>query len=156
DKAGDDKAQRQAEAAQRKTQAIDILKGIEESASDIQDTQKRVAVLTGALDLLWKYDEAYARTNFIKSAGALSDRFASDTTSRDERSDIRASMGMLLMAFARHDSRAAGVQLSKFQKILEDVLKGNSISPMQAAKRDWAGALLAAQSIESKVLRSQA
>ena len=129
DKAVDDKVQRQAEQAQRKAQAVDILKGVVESAADLQDTETRVTVLTGALDLLWKHDEAYARTHFTKSAVALSDRFAAETTQRDERSEIRASMGVLLMAFARHDSQSAAVQLSKFQKLLEDVLKGNSVSP---------------------------
>src|SRR5689334_19481731 len=109
DKAVEDKAQRQAEQAQRKAQAVDILKGVVESAADIQDTQTRITVLTGALDLLWKHDEAYARSNFIESAVALSDKFAADTTQKDERSVIRASMGVLLMAFARHDSQATAV-----------------------------------------------
>jgi hypothetical protein len=118
-------AQRKAEEAQRKAQAVDILKGVVESAADIQETRTRVTVLTGALDLLWKHDEAYARANFIKSALALSDRFASDATPRQERSEIRASMGALLTAFARHDPQAAARLLDKFQKLLEDVLKGN-------------------------------
>ncbi|HET7288174.1 MAG TPA: hypothetical protein VFI71_11915, partial [Pyrinomonadaceae bacterium] len=121
-------AQRKAEETQRKQQAVDILKGVVESAAEIQETQTRVTVLTGALDLLWKHDEAYARANFIKAAAALSDRFASDTTQRQERSEIRAAIGMLLMAFARHDSQAAAQQLDKFQKLLEEVLKGNTLS----------------------------
>lgn len=123
-----DTAQRQAEEAQRRAQAVDILKGVVEGAAEIQETQTRLAVLTGALDLLWEHDEAYARANFIKSAAALSDRFASDATDRRERSAIRASMGVLLKAFARHDPRAAERLLDKFQKLLEDVLKGNSVS----------------------------
>lgn len=121
-------AQRKAEEAQRKTQAIDILKGVVETAAEIPETEKRVAVLTGALDLLWKHDEAYARANFIKFANALSERFASDATQKQERSEIRASIGVLLMAFARHDPQAAARQLDKFQKLLEDVLKGK-LSP---------------------------
>jgi hypothetical protein len=121
-------AQRKTEEAQRKEQAIDILKGVVESAADIKEVETRVAVLTGALDLLWKHDEAYARAGFIKSAASLSDKFASDTTQRQERSEIRAAMGMLLMGFARHDPRAAARLLDKFQKLLEDVLKGNSLS----------------------------
>ena len=116
------------ESAQRREQAIDILKGVVESAADIKETQTRVAVLTGALDLLWKHDEAYARENFIKSAAALSERFASDITQRQERSEIRAAMGVLLMAFARHDPHVAARLLDKFQKLLEDVLKGNTLS----------------------------
>jgi hypothetical protein len=89
------------------------------------------AVLTGALDLLWKHDEAYARANFSKSAAALSDKFASDTTQRQERSEIRAAMGVLLTAFARHDPQAAAQLLDKFQNLLEDVLKGNTLSPSE-------------------------
>jgi hypothetical protein len=116
------------EPAQRREQAIDILKGVVETAADIKETQTRVAVLTGALDLLWKHDEAYARENFIKSADALSERFASDITQRQERSEIRAAMGVLLMAFARHDPHVAARLLDKFQKLLEDVLKGNTLS----------------------------
>ena len=123
--------QRKTEEAQRKAQAVDILKGVVESAAEIQETQTRVAVLTGALDLLWKHDEPYARANFIKSAATLSDRFASDATQRQERSQIRASMGVLLTAFARHDPQAAARLLDKFQKLLEDVLKGNSLSPSE-------------------------
>lgn len=119
---------RKAEEAQRKAQAVDILKGVVESAVDIKEAQMRVTVLTGALDLLWKHDEAYARANFIKSAAALSDRFASDTTQRQERSEIRVSIGALLMAFARHDPQAAARLFDKFQKMLEDVLKGNTLS----------------------------
>jgi len=116
------------EKAQHKTQAIDILKGVVESAADIQEMRTRVAVLTGALDLLWKHDEAYARASFAKAAAALSDTFASDATQRQERSEIRAAMGMLLMGFARHDPQAAARLLDKFQKLLEDVLKGNTLS----------------------------
>ena len=123
-----DAAQHKVEEAQRKAHAIDILKGVVEGAADIQKTETRVAILTGALDLLWKHHEAYARANFIRSASALSDRFASDATQRQERSEIRASLGVLLTAFARHDPQAAGALLDKFQKVLEGVLKGNSIS----------------------------
>lgn len=116
------------EIAQRKAQAVDILKGVVDGAGEIQQIQPRVAVLTGALDLLWKHDEAYARANFIKAAAALSDRFASDATPRTERPEIRASIGNLLTAFARHDPRAAERLLEKFQKVVEDLLKGN-LSP---------------------------
>lgn len=123
--------QRKAEQAQRKAQAVDILKGVVENVADIQETRTRVAILASALDLLWKHDEAYTRASFIKSAATLSDRFASDTTPKHERSQIRASMGVLLTAFARHDSHAAAQQLDKFQKLLEDVLKGNSLSPSE-------------------------
>jgi hypothetical protein len=121
--------QLKAEEAQRKTQAIDILKGIVESAADIQKMQTRVALLTGALDLLWKHDEAYARANFVKAADALLDRFASDAVQKNERAEIRSSMSVLLKEFARHDPKAAARLLDKFQKLLEDVLKGNSLSP---------------------------
>jgi hypothetical protein len=122
-------AQRKAEDTQRKTQAIYILKSVVENAPEIQQTRTRVVILTGALNLLWKHDEAYARANFIKSAADLSDRFASDAIRKNERSEIRASMGALLRAFARHDPQAAGRLLDKFQKLLEEVLKGNSLSP---------------------------
>ena len=98
-----DTAQRRVEEAQRKTQAIDILKGVVESAAEIQKTQTRVAVLVAALDLLWKHDGSYARANFIKYAAALSDRFASESIQKNERAEIRATMGVLLRAFARHD-----------------------------------------------------
>lgn len=124
-----DAAQRKAEDAQRRAQAIDILKGVVEGAADIQETQSRVAILSNALELLWKYDEAYARANFIKFTDALSERFASGDTRRQERSELRAALGVLLRAFARHDPQMAGRLLDKFQKLLEDVLKGNSISP---------------------------
>ena len=77
--------QRKVQEAQRKTQAIDILKGLVESAGDIQKTQTRVALLSAALDLLWKHDEAYARANFVKAADVLSNRFASDAIQKNER-----------------------------------------------------------------------
>jgi hypothetical protein len=134
---------------ERKEQAVEILKSVVENAADINETQTRVAVLTGALDLLWKHDEAYARSNFIKSAAALSDRFASETTQRQERSEIRAAMGVLLMAFAHHDPKAAAQQLDKFQKLLEDVLKGNSLSPSERLS-------LAQASLDSDAVQSAA
>lgn len=142
-------ALRTAEAAQRKAQAVDILKGIVDGAAEIQKTQTRVAVLTAALDLLWKHDEAYARTNFIKSATALSDKFAADATPRQERSELRASIGVLLTAFARHDAQAAGRLLDKFQKLLADVLKGDSLSPSERLS-------LAQASLESDTVQSAA
>ena len=134
-----DIAQRKAEEAQRRAQAIDILKGVVESAADIQEPRTRVTILTGALDLLWKHDEAYARANFVKSANALSDRFVSDATDRPERSEIRASMEMLLKAFARHDPQAAERLLDKFQKLLEDISKGHSVSPGERLSLAQAG-----------------
>jgi hypothetical protein len=142
-------AQRKAEEAQRKVQAVDILKGVVESAGEIQEMQTRVAVLTGALGLLWKHDEAYSRANFFKSADALSDKFASDATERNERSEIRASMGVLLKALARHDPQMAARLLDKFQKLLEEVLKGNSLSPSERLS-------LAQASIESDAVQSAA
>ena len=142
-------AQRKAEEAQRKAQAVDILKGVVESAAEIQEMRTRMAVLTGALDLLWKHDEAYARSNFTKTAAALSDRFASDTTQRQERSEIRATIGVLLMAFARHDPQAASRLLDKFQTQMEDVLKGNSLSPSERMS-------LAQASLDSDTTKSAA
>ena len=144
-----DTTQRQAEEAQRRTQAIDILKSVVESAAEIQETQTRVAVLTGALDLLWKYDEAYSRANFLKAAAAFSDRFASDATQKQERSQIRAAMGALLTAFARHDPQTAARLLDKFQKLLEEVLKGNTLSPNERLS-------LAQASLESDAVQSAA
>lgn len=144
--------QRKTEEAQRKAQAVDILKGVVESAVDIKEIQTRVAVLTGALDLLWKHDEAYARANFIKSAAALSDSFASDATQRQERSEIRASMAKLLMAFARHDPRAAARLLDEFQKLLEEVLKG-SLSPGE--RLSLAEASLDSDSVQSAALAAK-
>lgn len=41
-------AQRKAEESQRKMQAIDILKGVVESAAEIQEIRTRLTVLTGA------------------------------------------------------------------------------------------------------------
>src|ERR1041385_3248207 len=123
-----DAALRRAEAAQRKAQAIDILKGVVESAADIQELRTRVAVLTGALDLLWKHDEDYARANFTKAVAALSERFAADSTQKQERSEIRAAIAVLLTALARHDPKAAARLQDKFQKQLEDVLKGYTLS----------------------------
>lgn len=150
DKAGvGETAQRKAEEAQRKAQAVDILKGVVESAADIKEVQTRVGVLTGALDLLWKHDEAYARASFIKFAGVLSDRFASDAIQRQERSEIRAAMGVLLMAFARHDPQAAARELDKFQKLLEDVLKGNTLSSNERLS-------LAQASLDSDAVQSAA
>jgi hypothetical protein len=141
-------AQRKAEEAQRKTQAIDILKGVVESAAEIQNPQTRVALLTGALDLLWKHDEVYARANFVKTAEALSDKFASDGIQKNERAEIRATMGVLLRAFARHDPKTAARLLDKFQKLLEEVLKG-SLSPGERLS-------LAQASLESDTVQSAA
>jgi len=96
--------------------------------SDIQELRTRVAVLTGALDLLWKHDEDYARANFTKAVAALSERFAADSTQKQERSEIRAAIAVLLTALARHDPKAAARLQDKFQKLLEDVLKGYTLS----------------------------
>jgi hypothetical protein len=144
-----DTAQHKTEEAQRKAQAIDILKGVVETAAEINDTQTRVTVLTAALDLLWKHDDAYARANFIKSATTLLDKFTSDITQKHERSEIRRSMGVLLRAFARHDPEAAGRLLDKFQKLLEDELKENSLSPGERLS-------LAQASLESDPVQSAA
>lgn len=132
-----DTEERKAEEAQRKAQAIDILKTVVANAAEIQEMQTRVAVVTGALELLWKHDETYTRAQFIKSAAALSDRFASDTIDRLERSEIRSSMGTLLKAFARHDPQTAERLLDKFQKRLEEV--GNSLSPGERLSLAQAG-----------------
>ena len=144
-----DLEQRQAEEAQRRAQAIDILKGVVEGAKEIGDTRTSITLLTGALDLLWKHDEAYTRAQFIKAAAALSDRFAADATNRRERSEIRASMAMLLKAFARHDPRAANRLLDKFQNVLEEVMKGNSVSLSERLS-------LAEASLESDTAQSAA
>ncbi|HWF89593.1 MAG TPA: hypothetical protein VN659_12200 [Pyrinomonadaceae bacterium] len=148
-----DAAQRKAEEAQRKTQAIDILKGVVESAADIQNTETRVEILTGALDLLWKHDEAYARAHFIKTADNLSDKFASEGIQKNERAEIRATMGVLLRAFARHDPKASSRLLDKFQKLLEDVLNGNSLSPGE--RLSLAQASLESDAVQSAVLAAK-
>jgi hypothetical protein len=61
----DDTVRHQAAQSQRRAQAVDILKGVVEGAGEIGETQSRLAVLTDALDLLWKHDEAYARSRFM-------------------------------------------------------------------------------------------
>ncbi len=152
-------AQRRAEEAQRKEQAVEILKGVVEGAGEIRDTQSRVAILSDALDLLWKHDEAFARANFVKAADGLSERFASGETKRQERSEIRAALTVLLKAFARHDPQGASRLLDKFQKLLEDVLKGSSVSSADRLSLAQAGlesdtaqsAALAAKVLESGV-----
>lgn len=128
DKGAADTTLRKAEEAQRRAQAIDILKGVVENAADIQEMRTRVVVLTGALDLLWKHDEVYARANFTRAVSALSEKFAADTTQRQERSEIRAAISVVLTAFARHDPQAAARLQDKFQKLLEDVMKGYTLS----------------------------
>lgn len=151
--------QRKAEEAQRRAQAVEILKGVVEGAAEIRETRTRVAVLSDALDLLWKHDEAHARANFVKAADGLSERFASDETKRQERSEIRAALAVLLKAFARHDPQGASRLLDKFQKLLEDVLKGNSVSPGERLSLAQAGlesdtaqsAALAAKVLEAGV-----
>ena len=141
-----DAAQRQAESTQRRAQAVDILKGVVESAAEIRETSTRVAVLTGALDLLWKHDQEYTRANFIKSVAALSESFAS-ATDRRERSQIRASLGVLLKAFARRDPDVAERQFDKFEKLLAEVLKGNSVSPNE--RLSLAEAVLESDTVQS-------
>ena len=153
DKGAAETALRKAEEAQRRAQAVDILKGVVESAADIQELPKRITVLTDALDLLWKHDEAYARAGFIKSATALLDRFASDATQKSERSEIRAGIGALLVAFARHDPHAAARLLDKFQKLLEEVLKGNSLSPGE--RLSLAQASLDSDAVQSTTLAAR-
>jgi hypothetical protein len=152
-------ARRKAEEAQRRAQAVEILKGVVEGSAEIRETQPRVAVLSDALDLLWKHDEAYARANFVKAADGLSERFASGETKRQERSEIRAALTVLLKAFARHDPQGASRLLDKFQKLLEDVLKGGSVSSADRLSLAQAGlesdaaqsAALAAKVLESGV-----
>ncbi|HEX6045941.1 MAG TPA: hypothetical protein VFZ22_15715 [Pyrinomonadaceae bacterium] len=147
-------AQRKAEEAQRRTQAIDILKRVVESAADIADTETRVNVLTGALDLLWKHDQPYARTAFIKSVTTLSDRFALSATDKKERAELRASIGALLRSFARHDPQAAAQQLDRFQKLIEDVLKEKS--PSSRERLSLAEASLDSDPVQSAALAAKA
>lgn len=147
-------AQRKAEEAQRKAQAVDILKGVVERAADIEDIHTRVAILTGALNLLWKHDAPFARSNFIKTATAWSDKFASEATEQTERTEIRIAMRPLLAAFARHDARAATRLLDKFQKLLEDVSKGYSVSPDE--RLSVAQASLDSDVVESTALAAKA
>lgn len=125
----------EAERGLRKTQAVDILKGVVERAGEIQETRGRAAVLSGALDLLWKHDETYARANFLKSAEALLAQFASDQTKGPEHVQIRAAMGVLLKAFARRDPQASGRLLDRFQKLLEEVLTDGSGSGLTRGER---------------------
>jgi hypothetical protein len=132
-------ARRKAEIAQQKAQAVDLLKGVVEGCVEIPELQTRVSVLTSALDLLWKHDEDYARERFIKFAAALSDKFSSDSTDRNERTEIRAAHAVLLKAFARHDAQAAEQLLERFQKVLDQVVKGNAVSPNERLSVAQAG-----------------
>jgi hypothetical protein len=144
---GRDQAQVGARAAEaerglRRTQAVDILKGVVERAGEIPETGARVAVLSGALDMLWKHDETFARANFLKSAEALLGRFASEETKGQERVQIRAALGVLLRAFAKRDPQASGRLLDRFQKLLEDVLQDDSgprLSPRERLALAQAG-----------------
>lgn len=128
-------AERRAQAAERRAQAVDILKNVVEGAAEIREARPRAAVLSSALDLLWKHDEAYARVNFIKAAGNLSERFASGETKGPERAEIRTAIQVLLRAFARRDPQAAGRLLDQFQRLLEDVLKGGAGSSLSPGER---------------------
>ena len=146
--------QRKLEDAQRQTQAIDILKSVVESAAEIEDMQTRVAILTDALYLLWKHDEPYARSTFIKTATTWSDKFVADTTEKQERFEIRVAMSTLLASFARHDAPAATRLLDKFQKLLEDVSKGSSVTIEE--RLSIARASLESNTAESTALAARA
>lgn len=124
-----------AERVQRRTQAVDILKGVVERAGDIKEAGARAAVVADALDLLWKHDESYARVNFVRSADGMLEKFASDETKGQERAELRSALGVLLKAFARRDPQESGRLLDRFQKLLEDAMKGGPGSRLSARER---------------------
>lgn len=125
----------EAERVQRRTQAVDILKGVVERAGEIPEAGARAAVVASALDLLWKHDESYARANFVRSADGMLEKFASDETKGQERAELRSALGVLLKAFARRDPRESGRLLDRFQKLLEEAMKGGPGSRLSPRER---------------------
>jgi hypothetical protein len=122
-KAGAEEAER--EAAGRRKQAVEILKGVVERAGELENVEARASVASDALDLLWKHDETYARANFLKAFDALAGQPSSESDGAKSRAEVKAAVNLLLKALARHDPPSAAKLMERYRRLAEAASQGD-------------------------------
>ncbi|MDT7603600.1 MAG: hypothetical protein QOF61_1597 [Acidobacteriota bacterium] len=111
------------EAASRRKQAVEILKGVVERAGEVENVEARASVTADALDLLWKHDETYARANFLKAFDALVSPSSSGAEGEKSRVEVKAAVNLLLKALAKHDPPSAAKLMERYRQLAESASK---------------------------------
>ena len=132
-KAGAQEAER--EAASRRKQAVEILKGVVERSSELENVEARASVVSDALDLLWKHDETYARAGFLKAFEAFVSHPSPEAGGAKPRVEVKAAINLLLKALAKHDPPAAAKLMERYRQLAEAASQGDDDARVSARDR---------------------
>src|SRR2546427_7770120 len=107
----------------RELQAISILQELVDRADQTKNFESQAALVSDALDLLWKHDEQYARSNFLRVLDHFFIRYSPESESPgiEERKTIAAGIRTLITHLAKHDPAAATKSLDRFNRVNEEL-----------------------------------
>lgn len=104
-----------------KAQAISVLHEVIDRSDRINDREIQATLISNALDLLWKHEELYARSNLQRALDRFFLEYSSRTSTAKQRSQIVSGIKILTSCLAKHDPESAGKALDRFGKLAEEL-----------------------------------
>jgi hypothetical protein len=114
------------ERENRKTQAISILYEVINYTEEIASFESQATIISNALNLLWKHNESYSRSNFLKALDRFFLKYSSQDTTRTQKEKVAAGIKILITNFAKHDPSQAEKAIERYRKLVEEELNQNS------------------------------
>jgi len=120
-------------------QAVRILHEVLNQASSVPDTEQRSLIVSNAAELLWKYDEQRARSEFSSIIDVLLDQYKAELKSQEQdaskREKLNAALNMVVKALARRNPRSADLTLKRYYKLREELLSEDKSGPQYSEER---------------------
>lgn len=104
-----------------KAQAISVLHEIIDRSDQVKGWGSQATVISNALDLLWKHEELYARSNLQRALDHFFLEYSSRTNTTQQRSQVVTGIKTLISCLAKHDPEGAAKALDRFGKLTEEL-----------------------------------
>ncbi len=113
-----------------KAQAISVLHEVIDRSDRINDWEIQATLISNALDLLWKHEESYARSNLQRALDRFFLEYSSRTNTTQQRSQVVTGIKTLISSLAKHDPEGAAKALDRFGKLAEELSQtSENLSP---------------------------
>ena len=113
-----------------KAEAISVLHEVIDRFDRLGDWQTQATLISNALDLLWKHEEPYARSNLQRALDRFFLEYSSRANTTQQRNQIVSGIKTLISCLAKHDPEGAAKALDRFGKLTEELSQTNeNLSP---------------------------
>lgn len=108
-----------------KAEAISVLHEVIDRFDRLGDWQTQATLISNALDLLWKHEEPYARSNLQRALDRFFLEYSSRANTTQQRNQIVSGIKTLTSCLAKHDPEGAAKALDRFGKLTEELSQTN-------------------------------